>query len=77
MKRQRVKPFKEEAFMNRFILRVFSLRQVYIEYNKLVNQPKHISNPYEAVGRLLFSQVPLQNNGRKEDGRINNVTFDQ
>lgn len=76
------KPFKRrEAFMEPRVYPsgFFPYEQLYIEYNKLTNQPKSTSqNPYEADWQAFGpTQVPLQNNGRKRGvGRINNVTFD-
>ena len=76
------KPFKRrEAFMEPrvFPSGFFPYEKLYIEYNKLKNQPKSTSQvPYEANWQAFGpTDVPLQNNGRKRGvGRINNVTFD-
>ncbi|MDC3030065.1 PKD domain-containing protein, partial [Flavobacteriales bacterium] len=76
------KPFKRrEAFMEPRVYPsgFFPYEQLYIEYNKLINQPKSESQtPYEANWQPFGpTQVPLQNNGIKRGvGRINNVTFD-
>ena len=76
------KPFKRrEAFMEPRVYPsgFFPYEQLYIEYNKLINQPKSTSQtPFEANWQAFGpTQVPLQNNGRKRGvGRINNVTFD-
>lgn len=76
------KPFKRrEAFMEPRVYPsgYFPYEQLYIEYNKLINQPKSASQtPFEANWQSFGpTQVPLQNNGRKRGvGRINNVTFD-
>jgi len=75
------KPFKRrEAFMEPRVYPsgFFPYEQLYIEYNKLINQPKSTSqSPFEANWQAFGpTQVPLQNNGRKRGvGRINNVTF--
>ena len=76
------KPFKRrEAFMEPRVYPsgFFPYEQLYIEYNKLINQPKSTSQtPFEANWQAFGpTQVPLQYNGRKRGvGRINNVTFD-
>ena len=64
------KPFKRrEAFMEPRVYPsgFFPYEQLYIEYNKLTNQPKSTSqNSYEADWQAFGpTQVPLQNNGRK------------
>jgi len=75
------KPFKRrEAFMEPRVYPsgIFPYEQLYIEYSKLINQPKSTSqNSFEADWQAFGpTQVPLQNSGEKRGvGRINNVTF--
>ena len=75
------KPFKRrEAFMEPRVYPsgFFPYEQLYIEYNKLINQPKNASQTSFEANWQAFgpTQVPLQNSGEKRGvGRINNVTF--
>ena len=51
----------------------FPYEQLFIEYNKLINQPKNLNpNTIEANWQAYGpTQVPLQNNGNKRGvGRI-------